>query len=404
MATTTPAATVEALVKEAKTRWDHQPETLKPRFEHPPSQSGHTTVAAAVAALAIFGLAGGVALASSVSDNRTGPRAQSPLASPSAAAPLTPAASPTPTPSAVVPTGTAAWALNGATLKAGGAMAAELDTGGNVFAAQVSATKGAWTAKIAITGQGPLTLNGAISGPGPMIDLTVYALGFPIQLHGTPGKDLSVTFGPRTTSMLVADVRPAAAVPADTINTTATELGQGWLRTVAIFSLVGWIALLVAPGLRSRGRAALRSSPWRRLALGLILLLDIPLAMLLLVVLGVPLGVWWLGIIGLVLFIGLCLVGYAYSAFQLGALVMDRVWEGRDTWLLAVPFGVALIALVALLPYVGPVSILVAVVYGLGSMIYAPAEPIPSQLAAPAEAAALPAATSPTPASKPIVE
>jgi len=171
-----------------------------------------------------------------------------------------------------------------------------------------------------------------------------------------------------------------------------------------IFSFVGWLALLVAPGLRARGRVALRSSPWKRLGLGVILLLDIPLAMLLLLVLGVPLGVWWLGIVGLLLFVGLCLVGYAYSGFQLGALIIDRLWEGNETWLLAVPFGVALIALIALVPYVGPISVLLAVVYGLGSMIYAPAEPAPSQLASPVQRAVLPAATSSSPASKPIVE
>jgi hypothetical protein len=126
--------------------------------------------------------------------------------------------------------------------------------------------------------------------------------------------------------------------------------------------------------------------------------------MLLLLVLGVPLGVWWLGLVGLLLFVGLCAVGYAYSGFQLGALVIDRLWEGRDTWLLAVPFGVAVIALIALVPYVGPVSVLIAVIYGLGSMIYAPAEAVPSQLAAPVQPAVLPAATSSAPASKPIVE
>jgi hypothetical protein len=281
--------------------------------------------------------------------------------------------------------------------------------GGNAFAAHVGATKGAWTANIAVSGQGPVTMNGTITGPGPKIDATVMVVGFPIELHGTPGKDLSVTLGHRSTSMLVADVlpgaaSPAAGTPAEGINQTARDLGQGWLRTVVIFTFIGWLALLVAPGLRARGRVSLRSSPWTRLGLGIILLVDIPLVMLLLVVLGVPLGVWWLGVLGLLLFLGLCVVGYAYSGFQLGALVIDRLWEGRDTWLLAVPFGVAVIALIALVPYVGPISVLIAVVYGLGSMIYAPAEAMPSQLAAPPQPAVLPAATSSAPASKPIVE
>ena len=367
---------------------------------------------AGIVALVIFGLAGGVALASSGSDNRTGPGAQTPLASPSAATSLTPAASPTPsaTPSSVLPAASGSWLVNGATLKAGGAIAGELDTGGNVFAWRVAATKGVWTTKLAITGKSPVTMNGTITGPGPKIDATINAFGFPVELHGTPGKDLSVTVGQRPTSMLMAYVRPvgasrAADVPADSFNTTAADLGQGWIRTVVIFTIVGWLVLLVAPGLRSRSRISIHSSPWKRLGLGLILLLDVPLAMLLILLLGVPLGVWWLGIVGLVLFAALCVVAYAYSGFQLGALVIDRAWDDRHAWLIAVPFGVALLAFIGLVPYVGPISVLVAIVYGLGSMTYAPAETsqVP-QLATAREAIVAPASAGPAAPSKPVVE
>lgn len=372
--------------------------------------TGRTAIKAGIVSLMILGLASAAVSASSGSDNRTGPGAQPLLASPSAAASLTPAASPTPSP--VVPTGTGSWAINGGTLKAGGAMAAELDTGGNAFSAIVAATKGAWSTQFAVTGQGPVTIQGTISGPGPKIDATVNAVGFPVQVHGTPGKDLSVTLGSRTSSTFVpaayvqqrGDLN-AAGITAQGFDTTASELGQGWLRTVVIFTLIGWVALLIAPGLRGRGRLSVHTSPWRRLGLGLILVLDIPLAMLLLLVLGVPLGVWWLGIVGLVLFIALCVVSYAYAGFQIGALVIDRVWDAREAWLAAVPFGVAVLALIALVPYAGPISIIVAVVYGLGSMLYAPAEPVPAQLVAPTQAAVLPAATtSSAPASKPVVE
>jgi hypothetical protein len=394
---------VEALVKEAGARDSHEPEKSK--------QPGHTAIAVGIAAVVLFGLTGGVAFASSGSGNRTGPGAQTPLASPSAATSLTPAASPTPspTPSSVLPAAAGSWVVNGATLKAGGTMAGELDTGGNAFAAQVSASKGAWTTRVAITGQGPVTLNGTITGPGPRIDATVDAFGFPVELHGTPGKDLSVTVGPRSTAMLTAYTRPAGVAPAaglsaDALNPTAAQLGQGWIRTVVVFTIVGWLALLVAPGLRSRGRVSIRSSPWKRLGLGFILLLDIPLTMLLILLLGVPLGVWWLGIIGLVLFAALCVVGYAYSGFQLGALIIDRVWDDRHAWLIAVPFGVALLAFIGLVPYVGPLSLLVAVVYGLGSMLYAPGEPLPAQLGPATEAIMAPAAVSSAAPSKPIVE
>ncbi|HET9781757.1 MAG TPA: hypothetical protein VFR33_08260 [Candidatus Dormibacteraeota bacterium] len=310
----------------------------------------------------------------------------------------------------MLPEAAGSWIVNGATVKAGGALAGELDTGGNAFAGKFAATKGAWSAKVAVTGQGPVSINGTVTGPGPKIDATVDAFGFPIEIRGTPGKDLSVTIGPRPTSMLTAYVRPvdaapAAGVRADALNPTAAQLGQGWIRTVIVFTLVGWLTLLVAPGLRSRGRVSIRSSPWKRLGLGLILLLDIPLTMVLILLLGVPLGVWWLGIAGLVLFAALCVVAYGYSGFQLGALVIDRAWDDRRAWLIAVPFGVALLAFIGLVPYVGPISVLIAIVYGLGSMTYAPAEPVPAPQLRPAtQGIVAPSAATTAAPSKPIVE
>jgi hypothetical protein len=355
----------------------------------------------------VIGVARAAALASSGTAIPTGPGLQPTLASPTAAASHTPAAPPTPSP--VVPTGTGVWLINGATVKAGGALATELDTGGNTFSAVVSATKGAWTTKFGVTGQGPVTIDGTMTGPGPNIDATVHAFGYPLRVQGTPGKDLSITLGGSFSSMLVAAVDPLPqlgppGVRADTPNQTAVGLGQNWLRTALIFTVVGWIALLVAPGLRNRGRESLGVAVWPRLGLGVILALDVPLAMILLLVFGVPLGVWWLGIAGLVIFAALCMVGYAFSGFQLGALVIDRVWDARGSWLVAVPFGLALLGLIALIPYVGPLITLLAVIYGLGSMLYVPRQPVVAEVAAPAaETSALGAATMMAPR-KPSVE
>lgn len=339
----------------------------------------------------VIGVARVAALASSYTTIPTGSGLQPTLASPTAAASHTPAAPPIPSP--VVPTGTGEWVINGATLKAGGALATELDTGGNTFSTVVSATKGTWTTKFGVKGQGPVTIDGTMTGPGPNIDATVRAFGYPLRVQGTPGKDLSITLGGSFSSMLVAAVDPVPqlgplAVRADTPNQTAAGLGQNWLRTALIFTVVGWIALLVAPGLRNRGRELMGAAVWPRLGLGAILVLDVPLAMLLLLVFGVPLGVWWLGIAGLVIFAALCMVGYAFSGFQLGALFIDRVWDGGGSWLVAVPFGLALLGLIGLIPYVGPLVTLLAVIYGLGSMLYAPRQPV-AQVAPATEASAL---------------
>ena len=110
--------------------------------------------------------------------------------------------------------------------------------------------------------------------------------------------------------------------------------------------------------------------PLGRLGLGLILALDVPLASLLLIVLGVPIGLWWLGLLGLIAFVALVAAGYAFSGIALGRALLDRLGYGQVTWILAAPLGVAILGLAALLPYVGGLIALIAVIFGMGSLVY----------------------------------
>ena len=322
------------------------------------------------AAVAVATLAGIHSPARAVADATPSP---SPAASPSPA----PSASPSPSPSLNGLTGGGSWDVNGALVKLGGAIAGSVDTNGNTITFGVAGKRGSWTSKFGIQGSAPVTLTGTVTGPGPVVDATVQAFGFPVTVQGTPGTDLSVRLGPlpKRTSIqenirLLAAARPLAE--GETPLQTLTRVGEDWLRAVVAYTILGWLAILIAPGLKDRAVAATRSLPLSRLGVGAILALDIPLASLVVLFIGFPLGLWWLGLLGLFLFLVLALVSYAYAGLLLARLVFDRSGLERVSSFLVLPAGVAVLSLIGLIPYVGSFLSLLAVVYGMGALLYAP--------------------------------
>jgi len=316
--------------------------------------------------------------------------------------------SPSPSATPEVLQGQGQWVVNGATVKLAGAIATEVDAGGNTFKANVRATKSAWTSRFGITGESPLIVDMSVSGPGPSVDAQVEAFGVPVRIQGTPGQDLNIVFGrsARTSAMVADDaalattVRSpgAAAVSSEAI---ATRLWSDWLRLVVAFTIVGWVLLLVAGGLREHGSSIKPRLAVKRLGMGALLALDIPLACLLVIAVGLPLGLWWLGLLGLVAFVALAAVGYAYAGYQIGRLILDGVGGGRLSWLLAVPPGVALVVLVGLVPYVGGVLSVLVTVYGIGSLLF---RPTLSAAAGPETAIATRPVEAPSAPGRPIVD
>ena len=286
-------------------------------------------------------------------------------------------ANPSPSATPGVPQGQ--WVVNGARVKLAGAIATEVNAGGNTFQADLRATKDAWTSRFGITGEGPVTLEMVVTGPGPSVDAQVVALGVPVRIQGTPGRDLNTQLGRSAPASLMVgdDAALAAAVRSPSAAdqspaAIATSRWSDWLRLAVAFTVVGWVLLLVAGGLRERASSINLPLAVKRLGMGALLALDIPLACLLVIVIGLPLGLWWLGLLGLVAYVALAAVGYAYTGYQVGRLILDRTGGGRLGWLLAVPLGVGLVVLVGLTPYAGWVVSLFATVYGIGSVLFRP--------------------------------
>ena len=209
-----------------------------------------------------------------------------------------------------------------------------------------------------------------------------------IRVHGTPGSDLSVDFGKRSSSfgndqVLTAAVlgKPLAASP----DQVAARAAEDWLRGFVAFTILGLLLILIAPGLKGRAAATNPLRPFTRIGLGLILLLDVPLLSFVIIALGLPTGLWWVGLILLLGFLVLTAAGFAYAGIVIGRHALDRLGFSSIGWLAAVPLGVALVVLASVIPYVGGLLTLVLVSYGLGAMLIPIA--VPSPAAAPAPAA-----------------
>jgi hypothetical protein len=238
---------------------------------------------------------------------------------------------------------------------------------------------------LTVSGEGPATLDATLTGPGPTLDAEVDAFGFPITVQGTPGTNLTIGFGQRVRSASLLIDQPAGdtglaekvgAPPAagETPEQVLTRLGLDWLRLALAFTVVGWLFLLIAAGLRARARAMNFSLALRRVAIGALLAIDLPLASLVVFAVGLPIGIWWLGIMGLIAFAALAALGYAYAGFQVGRLVLDMLGGDAVPWALAVPLGVAAIVLLGQIPVVGGIVSLIVTLYGIGALVYAPAE------------------------------
>ena len=335
-------------------------------------------VALIVASLAAFMLLMGLDVAQA-----RGFRAESPSPSP------TPSESPSasPSPSALPSLEGGQWNINGATVKLAGGLAGQVEAAGNTFKVTTQATKGAWAAGIAVEGGGPATFNGTITAPGPTIDATLQAAGRSVNVHGTPGQNLTVSFGrPAPKTRAASDVKLLAALNArplagESAADTAATLGGDWLGGFIAFTIVGWLLILIAPGLKRRAELANHSMPFGRLGLGVVLLLDIPLASIVIFAIGLPLGLWWLGLVGLFALALLSVAGYAFAGLQAGRLILDAVGAPQLTSFAAVPIGVAVIVLAGLLPYIGTLVSILITAYGLGSMVYAPRQPVAQAVA-----------------------
>ena len=142
----------------------------------------------------------------------------------------------------------------------------------------------------------------------------------------------------------------------------------GWLRgLIGIFAL-GLLLIFLLPGLSSRAIDTERAQPWASLGIGAGIFVITPIVALIVFVIGIFVGGWWLGLLLIPLWILALAVGFAISGFLLGRLIFARLGWGGYHDAFALLGGLFVLTIVALIPVIGFLIGLVAVILGAGAL------------------------------------
>jgi cytoskeletal protein CcmA (bactofilin family) len=144
-----------------------------------------------------------------------------------------------------------------------------------------------------------------------------------------------------------------------------------WLRALIGILALGLIFLLVLPRVAGRSIDTLRAEPWLSLGIGAGILIITPIVGVIIFVIGLLVGGWWLGVLLLPLWILTLALGYVVSGFLLGRLVFAQVGWGSYHDALALAAGLLILAIVTVIPLLGWLIGLAAVVFGTGAFALA---------------------------------
>lgn len=153
--------------------------------------------------------------------------------------------------------------------------------------------------------------------------------------------------------------------------TTRGDAGNaflGWLRALIGIAALGLIFLFLLPRLSTRSIDTLRAQPWLSLGIGAAILVATPIVAIIVFIIGLLIGGWWLALLLIPIWILACAVGYVVSAFLLGRVIFAQVGWGAYPDVLALLGGLFVLAVVTIVPVLGWLIGLAAVVFGLGAL------------------------------------
>ena len=211
---------------------------------------------------------------------------------------------------------------------------------------------------------GKVRLNGPVAGDASVAAGTL-ELGPDARIHGKlsfRGGDLHQD----PAAQVVGGVEHVASHARWHTHTQGDRFLHGWVWTMGLMVLAAILAAAL-PGPSNRMAAQLREHPGATLLLGFLAFVGIPIAgvLLMITIIGIPIA-----LIALMAYGVLLVVGYAWLAGIVGAMLLDRVkpevaalaaWRAG-----AAVLAMLVIALLARVPYVGGLAHLVALILGIG--------------------------------------
>jgi len=148
----------------------------------------------------------------------------------------------------------------------------------------------------------------------------------------------------------------------------ATDVAVGWVRVLVGLFLLGLLVLLPFRAFSRRASEAIGSAPLASLGLGVALLIGIPIAALIVFVIGLVVGGWPLSLAALALLAIATAVGYVLAGLFVGSTTFRLLGRPEMHPLLALFVGLVILTVVGLVPFLGGIVGLVAVVFGLGAL------------------------------------
>jgi len=145
----------------------------------------------------------------------------------------------------------------------------------------------------------------------------------------------------------------------------------GWLRALIGIVALGLLLILLLPRFSSRSIDVLRAEPWLSLGVGAAILVITPIVAVIVFIVGLLIGGWWLGLLLIPLWILALAVGYVVSGFLLGRLVFAQLGWGRYHDALALIGGLFILAVITVIPILGWLVGLAALVFGTGALALA---------------------------------
>lgn len=142
----------------------------------------------------------------------------------------------------------------------------------------------------------------------------------------------------------------------------------GWVRLVIGLFALGLLTLLPFGAFSRRASDAIGREPLASLGLGLALLIGIPIVALIIFTLGLLVGGWPLSLAALALLAIAAAVGYVLAAVFVGGNGLRLLGLPEVHPLLALLVGLVVLTAVGLVPFLGVVIGLAAVVFGLGAL------------------------------------
>lgn len=215
-------------------------------------------------------------------------------------------------------------------------------------------------------GAGSVTIDGQVGG-----DATVGAdsivLGSTARIAGDLRYDgkLTQASGAAVQGAVVQDDSIGGAGPAGFSGSVLPAMG--WLDTVyglLANALLGALLLLALPDFSNRVADRVANAPGRTAAIGLLALIGVPfvLALVAVTIVGIPLAI--LGFFG---YLFALWVGVVYGEYAVGRWLLGR-WNAEPSRWVALAVGLLLFALLGLIPIVGGLFVLGALLVGLGAL------------------------------------